>query len=455
MLISQTDHKELPETDITLYYLPDAQGSTRALAKADGSLGQTFDYDAFGNLEGDYSTSGLDTNYLYTGQQYDAMSELYSLRARYYDASIGRFLSRDTWAYDYQNPVELNRYVYTANNPATWSDPSGYMYVATLSPSASATGTPGGPGWGRMFSAGLGAGLGAAIGYIGSNMMFNIMDSGACGGGLAAWAKSNRTLYTTMATVTGALIGGISGYFAPEIALGHATGLGTFMGALQLGDAALGIVEWILIPSARNICTMMRIAMGLSGYLVSSNGGGGGPQYQFAVSGGAMQLELVNSSLAIAGGLLAGQGVFMSSSKDGPPPDTGNDGGSSGPGEWQDVNEHMSQESRDYQAQIAGEEHRGQAYKVDGVSFDGYDEGRRTLLDAKARHSQFLDDNGQFKPWWKGTEKFIDEAQRQINVAGEHSIEWHIMEADVARAIRSLFNDNNIRGIRVIHVPSN
>jgi RHS repeat-associated protein len=80
-------------------------------------------YDVFGNLQG---TPTLETNYLYTGQQYDAISELYSLRARYYDPSYGRFLSRDTWAYDYQNPVELNRYVYVANNPATWTDPSGY-----------------------------------------------------------------------------------------------------------------------------------------------------------------------------------------------------------------------------------------------------------------------------------------------------------------------------------------
>ena len=134
MLISQTD------TAGTLYFLPDAQGSTRALAKADGSLGQTYDYDAFGNLQGDYQ-SGLDTNYLYTGQQYDVISELYSLRARYYDASIGRFLSRDTWPYDYQNPVELNRYVYTANNPATMVDPSGYVaavkYSAGHTPAAS------------------------------------------------------------------------------------------------------------------------------------------------------------------------------------------------------------------------------------------------------------------------------------------------------------------------------
>jgi hypothetical protein len=50
---------------------------------------------------------------------------LYSLRARYYDPSDGRFLSRDTWPIDTFNSIELNRYGYTANNPINGFDPSG------------------------------------------------------------------------------------------------------------------------------------------------------------------------------------------------------------------------------------------------------------------------------------------------------------------------------------------
>lgn len=89
----------------------------------------TYSYDAFGNLDEDILDTDIETDYLYTGQQYDPHTELYSLRARYYDTEIGRFMSRDTWAYDYGNPIELNRYVYTANNPATFVDPSGYGFV--------------------------------------------------------------------------------------------------------------------------------------------------------------------------------------------------------------------------------------------------------------------------------------------------------------------------------------
>jgi RHS repeat-associated protein len=66
------------------------------------------------------------TDYLYTGQQFDATTGHYHLRARQYDPSLGRFLSMDTWPLDHANPVELNRYVYAAGNPVMFSDPSGY-----------------------------------------------------------------------------------------------------------------------------------------------------------------------------------------------------------------------------------------------------------------------------------------------------------------------------------------
>jgi len=109
----------------TSYFLPDVQGSTRALTNASGAIisGQTFDYSAFGDL---VSTGTPNTDYLYTGQQFDTSTGLYSLRARYYDPGVGRFNSRDTWAYDFQKPMEFNRYVYTAGNPVNYSDPSGH-----------------------------------------------------------------------------------------------------------------------------------------------------------------------------------------------------------------------------------------------------------------------------------------------------------------------------------------
>jgi len=72
------------------------------------------------------SHSGASVNpYLYTGQQFDAASGLYYLRARYYDPALGRFLSRDPAEPLRTLPRALNRYVYVADNPLNAADPSG------------------------------------------------------------------------------------------------------------------------------------------------------------------------------------------------------------------------------------------------------------------------------------------------------------------------------------------
>ena len=82
---------------------------------------------AAGGRAGDASQ----TDYLFTGQEYDSITYLYNLRARYYSPTSGRFLSQDTWAIDYNTPVEYNRYAYAANNPATLRDPSGHLSIET------------------------------------------------------------------------------------------------------------------------------------------------------------------------------------------------------------------------------------------------------------------------------------------------------------------------------------
>ena len=52
-----------------------------------------YTYDVFGGIR---TQSGSSANYwLFTGEQRDGDSELYYLRARYYDPAIGRFLSQD------------------------------------------------------------------------------------------------------------------------------------------------------------------------------------------------------------------------------------------------------------------------------------------------------------------------------------------------------------------------
>ncbi|MCI8405156.1 MAG: DUF4474 domain-containing protein [Clostridia bacterium] len=76
-----------------------------------------YTYDAYGNAISD--TGDDDNPYRYCGENYDEETGLYYLRARYYDPSIGRFMSED--------PAQdgLNWYVYCGNNPVMCIDPSG------------------------------------------------------------------------------------------------------------------------------------------------------------------------------------------------------------------------------------------------------------------------------------------------------------------------------------------
>jgi RHS repeat-associated protein len=50
---------------------------------------------------------------------------LYYVRARYYDSSAGRFLSRDFFLGSDTVPGSLHRYAYVQNNPLNWIDPAG------------------------------------------------------------------------------------------------------------------------------------------------------------------------------------------------------------------------------------------------------------------------------------------------------------------------------------------
>ncbi|NJO84803.1 MAG: RHS repeat-associated core domain-containing protein [Blastochloris sp.] len=100
------------------------------LAQVQGGTAHFVGYDAFGVLQ--HGSSAPGTTYRYTGQQYDAATGLYSLRARYYQPADGRFLTRDTYPIDVQHPVELNRYGYTANNPVNGTDPSGEVLVGQV-----------------------------------------------------------------------------------------------------------------------------------------------------------------------------------------------------------------------------------------------------------------------------------------------------------------------------------
>ena len=88
-------------------------------------------YDAYGNLL--KQTGTTENDYLYTGEQYNASTGLYYLRARYMNPETGTFTSMDTYAGTLDNPVSLHKYLYANANPVMYTDPSGYFSLAEMS----------------------------------------------------------------------------------------------------------------------------------------------------------------------------------------------------------------------------------------------------------------------------------------------------------------------------------
>jgi RHS repeat-associated protein len=108
----------------TDYYEADGLGSVTSLTGSTGTLAQSYTYDSFGNTT---NSSGSLTNFFrYTAREFDTETNLYYYRARYYDSTIGRFISEDPNA----SYNQMNLYNYVWNNPTNYVDPLGLYALA-------------------------------------------------------------------------------------------------------------------------------------------------------------------------------------------------------------------------------------------------------------------------------------------------------------------------------------
>lgn len=110
----------------TRHFLPDALGSTIALADANAIVHTEYTYEPFGNTTAAGAPSS--NAFHYTNREEDGTG-LYYYRARYYSPRWQRFISED--------PIEFasgdaNLYAYVWNQPTSWADPLGL--VAFLPP---------------------------------------------------------------------------------------------------------------------------------------------------------------------------------------------------------------------------------------------------------------------------------------------------------------------------------
>ena len=108
------------DTDLS-YYLFNGHGDVVQLADSAGVITQEYDYDAFG-VEKNADTADANS-FRYCGEYFDAETDTYYLRARYYAPELGRFTSED--------PAQdgLNWYTYCTGNPVLFVDPSGCLIV--------------------------------------------------------------------------------------------------------------------------------------------------------------------------------------------------------------------------------------------------------------------------------------------------------------------------------------
>ncbi|MED1784003.1 RHS repeat-associated core domain-containing protein [Brevibacillus fortis] len=106
------------------YYGYNSHGDVIAISDENGQDLNTYEYDTWGNVTS--QTEGMSNPYKYSGEIYDEKTGFYYLRARYYDPTVGRFISEDTYKGQVDNPLSLNRYTYVSNNPLRYIDPSGH-----------------------------------------------------------------------------------------------------------------------------------------------------------------------------------------------------------------------------------------------------------------------------------------------------------------------------------------
>lgn len=107
--------------------------------------------------------SSLPDDRSFTGERVDDETGLPLLGARYYDPSVGRFLSPDSVVADIRRPQTLNRSAYASNNPVNRIDPSGHVDLAADPATAPATPPPPKPAGTSITSSKRGATLGVKV----------------------------------------------------------------------------------------------------------------------------------------------------------------------------------------------------------------------------------------------------------------------------------------------------
>lgn len=169
----------------SLYYHSDHLGSSNVITNQSGQQVQYCEYTPYGTIA---KNEGSDVvKHKFTGKELDSTG-LYFYGARYYDPTIGRFITADTIVQAPYDPQSLNRYSYCRNNPINYVDPSGHSW------------------WSKFWHSFVGAFVGAVVTVLtaGAGAPFIIAGciGGMLGGGITGGLEGGAR---------GALFGGLIG----------------------------------------------------------------------------------------------------------------------------------------------------------------------------------------------------------------------------------------------------
>ncbi len=211
------------------YYLGDALGSVRGVSEADGGMALARWYTPFGET---MTEAGQGKSaYGFAGEWQDPAGLLY-LRARYYGASQGRFLTKDPFMGLLALPASLHAYSYAFNNPLLYTDPSGEF---------------------PLLAAAIAVGVGALIGggMVYGRQVWNNHQNGLTG--RDAWFNCIDFWEVGIGAISGGAAG-LVGFMVPMLfpasaTLGHAILLGSFVGSSSSFTGQL--VHNILTPGKR------------------------------------------------------------------------------------------------------------------------------------------------------------------------------------------------------------
>ena len=123
-------------TGEVLWALTDNQGTVRDLIDSTGTVFNHITYDSYGNTTSE-SNSAVDFRFGYTGREWDAEMGQYYYRVRYYDPTVGKFISSDPIVFA---AGDANLYRYVFNSPTNFTVPTGQETGEIINRAAGAVG---------------------------------------------------------------------------------------------------------------------------------------------------------------------------------------------------------------------------------------------------------------------------------------------------------------------------